>query len=245
MRRMRGEIKAGTLYGVGVGPGDPELMTLKALRVLKEADVIAAPVSKESSPASSSNALGVVKKNMSMEGKVILPLFFPMTKDEEAVKASRRAGAEEIAERLKEGDDVAFVTLGDPMLYSTFSYLVPLVKGLVPGAGISAVPGVNSFSAAAARALTPLAESGEKVIIIPASYGKEELRRWLKEFDTIVLMKVKRDMDSLVNILDEEGLADKALFASRVGWDKEEVVAGIRGLEGRDLDYFSMVIVRR
>lgn len=238
--------RAGTFYGVGVGPGDPELMTLKALRVLKEAKVIAAPVSKGSAH-NGSNALAVVKKNLSLEGKTVLDLLFPMTKDEAVLRESRMEAASKIAGRLRDGDDVVFVTLGDPLLYSTFSYLIPFVSELSPLSAVRAVPGVNSFSAAVSRAVIPLAESGGKVIIVPAAYDNGDLRTWLKEFETVVLMKVSGGggMDPLIEILTEEGLADKALFASRIGMEGEEVVTGIRGLRGKKTDYFSMVIVRR
>lgn len=235
----------GIFYGVGVGPGDPELMTVKSVRVLEKVPVIAVPRSAGTSKDGVSNALTVVKKAVALEGKEVMELLFPMTKDEAALRSSREAAASKIVERLKSGLEVAFITLGDPMLYSTFSYLVPFVKEKLPGAPVKVVSGVTSFSAAAASCVRPLAESGEKVLIVPASYSPEDLREWLTTFDTVVLMKVNKTMGKLVDLLIEAGLGEKAFFASRVGWADEEVITDIRSLKGREPDYFSMVIVKR
>lgn len=235
----------GTLYGVGVGPGDPELMTLKAVNVIKAADVIAVPRSKEGSNGAGSRALDIVRNGMGLDGKELLDLYLPMTKERAALKASRGEAAAKVAERLEIGHDVAFITIGDPMIYSTFSYLVPLIKGLLAGVTVRVVPGVSSFSAAASVACRPIAETDEKVIIVPAAYDTGELKGWLKSFDTVVLMKVNRKIDDLVGLLIEEGVADNTFFASKVGMDGEEIVTDIKGLKGTSPDYFSMIIVKR
>jgi precorrin-2/cobalt-factor-2 C20-methyltransferase len=236
--------KYGTFYGVGVGPGDPELLTVKAINVLKAADVIAVPVSKEGS-GGAGRALSIVEKGVGLNGKEILELYLPMTRDMSALKTSRDEAAARVAGRLNEGHDVAFITVGDPMIYSTFSYLIPCVRGLVPGVEVRVVPGVSSISAAASVACRPLAESNEKVIIVPAAYEIDELRGWLKAFDTVILMKVNRKMDELVKVLEEAGVADNTFFAENVGMDGEEVVTDIKGLKGKRADYFSMIIVKR
>lgn len=242
------ENPAGIFYGVGVGPGDPDLMTIKALKVLKGSAVLAVPRSADSSPEGLSQALSIVKKAVDLEGKEILELLFPMTKDRDVLREARKAAALAIAERLKRGQDVCFITLGDPMLYSTFSYLMPFIREALPGADIKAVPGVTSFSAASSAAVLPLAESDEKVIIIPAAYDIGEVRKAIDRLSgagTIVLMKVNRVMDALIAMLSEARLADKALFVSRAGWPGEEIVTGIKSLKGRKLDYFSIVIIKK
>lgn len=235
--------KAGIFYGIGVGPGDPELMTMKAAKVLTNAKVIAVPRSADSS-SEGSVALSIVRKAVDINGKELLELLFPMTKDKDRLAESRKEAAGLISDRLKKGEDVAFITLGDPMLYSTFSYLIPLVKEL-SGADVKSIPGVTSFSAAASIAALPLAESKEKVIIIPAAYDIEEIRGLIGSFDTMVLMKVHKIMDRLIDLLIELGIADKAFFVSRAGWPGEEIVSDIRTIKGRKLDYFSTVIVKR
>lgn len=236
---------AGTFYGVGVGPGDPELMTVKALNVLKGCPVIAVPRSSDSSSDGLSQAFSIIKKTVDLDGKKVMELLFPMTKDREALRASRERAASMVAEELKKGNDVAFITLGDPMLYSTFSYLVPFITGILPGAKVRVIPGVTSFSAAVSEAVIPLAESNERVIIIPAAYDIEEVKEAFGTFETVVLMKVNNIFDRLIDLLTDIGLADKAVFVSRVGWPEQEIVRDIKSLKGRKLDYFSMVIVKK
>lgn len=236
--------KTGVFYGVGVGPGDPELLTVKAVRVLEGASVIAVPRSQDSTTDPQGHALSIVKKALSLDGKEILELPLPMTKDKALLAGSRAKAAAKIAGRLSEGKDVAFITLGDPMLYSTFSYLVPFVKDALPHADVRVVPGVTAFSAAAATARAPIAEAHEKVVIVPASYGAGDVKKLLVDFDTIVLMKVHKAMDSLIDLLTEEGLADRAFFVTKVGWPEEEIVTDVRTLKGKKLDYFSMLFIK-
>ncbi|MBI1910471.1 MAG: precorrin-2 C(20)-methyltransferase [Deltaproteobacteria bacterium] len=242
---IKEKIKTGTLYGVGVGPGDPELMTMKAFKVLSSSGAVAVPRASDSSSDGMSQALLIVKKAIDLNDKKILQLLFPMTKDKAVLKESRQKAVEEIAEELKAGQDVAFITLGDPMLYSTFSYLVPLLKEILPEAEVKTIPGVTSFSAGMSSAALPLAESNEKVIIIPAAYDVEEVKEHLKSFDTLVLMKVNRIFDKLLDLLVELGLEENSIFISRVGWPEEKIVTDIKSLKGQKLDYFSMVIVKR
>lgn len=238
--------KVGTFYGVGVGPGDPELLTLKALRVINSAGAIAVPIAKEGTGATRSRAFKVIEQEAELVGTEVLELYLPMTRDSDVLLSSRSEAAALVADRLSAGADVVFITIGDPMLYSTFSYLVPLVQASVPEADVQVIPGVSSINAAAAASSVPLAESGERVLVVPAAYSIEELRRWLDEFDTIVLMKIFRKIDELVELLIDSGRAESSVFVSKVGWPDEEVVMDIRNLpkKGRP-DYFSMLIVRR
>lgn len=237
--------KTGVFYGVGVGPGDPELLTVKAVRVLEGSSVIAVPRSKDSSTDPQGHALSIVKKAVRLDGKEVLELPLPMTRDTGLLDRSRAEASARISKELRAGKDVAFITLGDPMLYSTFSYLVPFVKKTLPQADVRVVPGITAFSAVASRACTPVAEAHEKVVIVPASYGAGDVKRLLPDFDTIVLMKVHKAMDGLIDLLAEEGLADKALYATKVGWPDEEIVRDIKTLKGKKLDYFSMLIIKK
>lgn len=236
---------SGTFYGVGVGPGDPELLTVKAVNVLKGADVIAVPRSSDSSSDGLSQALLIAKQAIDLEGKELMELLFPMTKDKEALKSTRREAGAKVASALNSGRTVAFITLGDPMFYSTFSYLVPFVRELAPGAPVKVVPGITSYSAAVSTALVPLAEADEKVMIVPAAYDIDEVRGLLDSFDTLVLMKVNRIFDRILDLLVSKGLDDKAFFVSRAGWPEEKVVSDIKSLRGAKLDYFSTLIVKK
>lgn len=238
-------LKTGRLYGVGVGPGEAELITIKAARVITDSPVIAIPKSADSSADGRSKALVIVEQLISLDGKEIIELDFPMTRDKDALAASRRKAAGAIAAHLKAGRDVAFITLGDPLFYSTFGYLVPFVRQEAPGAPIEAVPGVTSFCASAAAALMPIAEAGESVAVIPAAYNMDEVRAALAGFDTVILMKVNKTIDRVVDLLIETGLERKAVFVSRAGWPQERVVTDIASLKRESLDYFSLIIIRK
>ena len=235
-------LKVGTFYGVGVGPGDPELLTLKAINVIRGAGALAVP---RSEAGSESVALAIVRKAVDIDSKELVELPFPMTKDPSALLASRRQAATLISKRLERGADVAFITLGDPLLFSTFSYLVPFVKELSPGSQVRSVPGVTSFSAAASRLALPLAETDERVIIIPAAYELQKVREAIGAAETIVLMKVNRAIDALIELLREAGLLERSTLVSRVGWPEEEVITDLAGLAGKRLDYFSTIIVKK
>lgn len=234
---------AGIFYGIGVGPGDPELLTLKAFKVLSDSETIAVPRA-SSDGDGTSQALQIVKKALDVNGKDILELHFPMTKDREVLMSSRREAALRIADKLKT-TDVAFITLGDPMLYSTFSYLVPFLKEAVPDLKVKVIPGITSFCAASSALALPLAESDEKVIIIPAAYDMESVKEAIAVADTVVLMKVNRSFDRILDLLISLGISEKAFFITRAGWPGEEVVTDIKTLKGRKLDYFSTLIVRK
>lgn len=234
--------KLGKLYGIGVGPGDPELLTLKAMRVLKEVDVVAIPKSKEESD---SIALSIVKGAVDLSKKETLELMFPMTKDKEVLRKAREEAAVAICDRLKAGKDVACITLGDPMFYSTFSYLIPLFRKRVPEAEIEIVPGISSVMASAAVTVMPLTEADERLAVIPATYESDKIRHILETFDTVVLMKVNRVLDKIIGLLEELGLKEKAVFIERCGGDNQRVVRDLESLKGEKLDYLSMVIVKK
>jgi precorrin-2/cobalt-factor-2 C20-methyltransferase len=235
-------VKAGIFYGVGVGPGDPELITIKAVNVLKASAVIAVP---RSSDKGTSRALEIIKGMLDFKGKELLELPFPMTKDREELASSRRQAASLVAERLSKGQDVAFITLGDPLVFSTFSYLIPFVRELAPLSGIKAVPGVTSFSAAASLLSMPLAETDERVIIVPAAYELEKVSQALLSADTVVLMKVNRAIDAIIGLIEDAGLAGKSFFVSKAGWPEEEIVTDLMKIKGTKPDYFSMIIIRK
>lgn len=236
------ELRTGILYGIGVGPGDLELLTLKAVSALKSADVIAIPKSKEESD---SIALSIVKGVVDIANKETLELMFPMTKDKEILKKAREGAAAAIAERLSNGKNVACITIGDPLFYSTFSYLIPLIGKMAADAEIKIIPGISSVMASAAAAVMPLVEADERLAVIPAIYGQEKLRDILHDFDTVVLMKVNKVLDNVIGLLGEFGLKDKAVFVERCGQESQRVVRNLDSLKGEKLDYLSMVIVKK
>ena len=235
---------AAKLYGVGVGPGDPELLTLKAKRVLEQVSVIAAPQARS---GGRSLALEVIKDVIDISGKDMLSLTFPMNKEMAGLIEYWQEAKNSVMKYLLKDISVAFVTMGDPMFHSTFIYLMDAVlKGegdIVPSVEI--VPGVSSLHCATASAGIPLASSHERVAILPATYKPELIRQALIDFDTVVFMKVYKVIDMVISILKELNLCDNAVFITRAGWPDEEVVREIESLKGEKLDYFSLIIVRK
>ena len=231
----------GCLYGVGVGPGDPELLTLKAQRILQAVPLICVP---QAETSSDSYALNIVRQFLDLEKQEIMLVRFPTNDEEGAGRAWCRA-AEVLAERLQQGQDAAFITEGDPMLFGTFSYVLESMRSRYPELPVEVVPGVTSVTAAAAAALTPLVSHGQSLAILPAAYGIDSLRHAVANHDTVVLMKVNRTLIKAMAELGDLGLADKSVYVKRASTDHEEVVRDLGKLAGEKLDYFSLLIIRK
>jgi precorrin-2/cobalt-factor-2 C20-methyltransferase len=227
----------GVLYAVGVGPGDPELLTLKAVRVLREADVIAVPKGREEGR---SMALSIIEKAVPLNGKEIIELHFPMVK--ELSPEALQPQAERVLSLVREKKDVAFVTLGDPTLYSTFFHLYESILRIDGRIRAEIIPGVSSINASAARAGISLALAKEKVAILPAIYAKD-LKDLLKGFETVVFMKPGSVLAELKNVLVEMGLFKNAVLVSKVGFSDEEVKP-FSEVSETEASYFSTLIVR-
>ena len=231
--------KMGTLYGVGIGPGDPELLTLKAARVIGAVPVIAVPVAR---PGGRSYALEIVAGMLRPEQE-ILQLLFPMLKDVDAKASYRRAAAESVLTALRTGREVAFLTEGDPLFHSTFIYLL---AELPAGTPLEVVPGISSVNAAAAQTQLPLVNAGQRLAILPVTFEDEAaLRETLCAFDTIVLMKFHRDLDRLLDLLDELGLTEYAVIVERASHPDARVIRDVRSVRGESVHYLSLMIVRK
>ncbi|OGW24046.1 MAG: precorrin-2 C(20)-methyltransferase [Nitrospirae bacterium GWB2_47_37] len=242
----------GKLYVIGVGPGDPELLTLKAVRVLREVPCICVPKGREEG---NSLALSIVQKarieGLTLEGKEIIEAHFPMRKTRNNQESENceldtkwQETIETVYSRLNKGIDMAFITIGDPTIYSTFFYLYDKLLELNPELNIEIVPGVSSINTAAAKAGMSLALADEKIAILPATYT-EDIKETLERFDTIVLMKVHKVFGNVAKILSETGLTDKAVYISRAGMDDERIFRNIRDIKESDLDYFSLMIIKK
>ncbi len=215
----------GRFYNVGVGPGDPSLITLKALRILQSVEVIAYPVSgaeRESIALSVINGLTGEAGRPLTEGKRLLPLFFPMVRDSAVMAEAHSTVAQQVYGELSVGRDVAFVTLGDPSLYSTGGYLTGYLKGMDPGVAVETVPGITSYSAAAAAAGVSLGDGNEKLAVVPATAGEEVLREVARLFENVAILKAHRQLDVLERLLDEEGFA-RTVLAGNVGMAGEVI----------------------
>jgi precorrin-2/cobalt-factor-2 C20-methyltransferase len=233
----------GKLYGVGVGPGAPDLMTVRAVNVLKQVDVIAIP---RRSEFDASVAWGIAEPMVgAVEGQERLYLNFPMVKDPSILRPAWDIAFTKILERLKQGKSVAFIAEGDPFIYSTFIYLYHEAVERWPGVEIEVVPAVSSIQAVPALVGMPLADGQERIAILPATYGTEDLKQVFQNFDTTILMKVGKVMPEIVEALESEGLLDRAVYVSRGTMDRQKVVTDLRSIKNDRCDYFSMVVVRK
>ncbi|MCD8050248.1 MAG: precorrin-2 C(20)-methyltransferase [Clostridiales bacterium] len=224
----------GILYGVGVGPGDPELLTVKAVRLLRSADVIAAP----DSGGESRTALNIVKAYI--EDKPVLLCPTPMTRDRETLDRAWEDNAAQICALLEQGKQVVFVTLGDPTVYSTYFYLHRRV--LARGYRAEIVPGVPSFCAAAAKLGVPLCESSQRLLVVPASHG--DLTDSLNVDANKVLMKAGRQLEPLKETLRQRGEMENASLVVNCGLPGEQVWPSFAQAEG-ETGYFSLVLLRQ
>ena len=231
----------GCLFGVGVGPGDPELLTLKALRIVQEVPVVCVP---QSDTQTDSYALTIVRQFLDPKRQDILRLPFPID-DPKGAAAVWRNAAETLAELLYKGGDVAFITEGDPMLYSTFSYVLDGIRSAHPGIQVEIVPGVSSIMAAAASSGIALASHGQRLAVLPAVYGIDDLSEAIANYDTIVLMKVNRTLVQALANLENLGLADKTIYVRRASTSMERVVRDVGQLADEDMDYFSLLIIKK
>lgn len=235
------ERKWGRFYGVGVGPGDPELLTVKACQLLRRVPVVCVP---QSNPNEAGYTWLIIQSYVDPSKQEVTHLRFPMTRDADQLAACWSEAADRIGQRLSAGKDCAFVTEGDPMLYSTFVHVYRSLVARFPQVEVEVLPGVSSILAAAARARVPLADGDERIAILPATASPESLELALTNFDTIVLLKVNRSIHSLVVLLRKHNLVDKAILVSKVTSPQEQVVP-LADLKERELEYMSLIIVRK
>jgi len=230
----------GTLFAVGAGPGDPELITLKAVRVLGQTPVVFAA---SSSKNDYSLALSIVSPHLRPDTPVVR-LPFPMTRDRRVLEAAWLANATLVLEHLRTGRDAAFVTLGDPVTYSTYQYLSRTLRAVEPDVPLAIVSGVSSIQAASAAAGRGLAESGENLLVLSGVDSPERLRRSLEIADNAVILKAYRTFPQLKALLCEMGLADKAVLVSRCGLDGQAVHQGLSNCPDKP-PYFSLILVKK
>jgi precorrin-2/cobalt-factor-2 C20-methyltransferase len=235
--------RLGKLYGVGVGPGAPDLVTLRAISVLRRCPVLALP---RSTDFGASVAWSIVRDHVEgVEGQERLPLTFPMSKEPDRVRPFVERAAQTIVAHLRDGKDVAFVTEGDASLFSTFGYVRALASDAIPGLDVEVVPAVSSVLAVPAVAGIPLADGQQRIAIIPATYGVEDLVDLLGRFDTVVLMKLGGEMPTIIDALTRTGLLDNAVYVAKATMTQQRIVRDLRDVGTERGDCFAMVIVTR
>lgn len=236
------ENRTGKLFGVGVGPGDPELLTLKACKILSRVAVIFVP---QKSEESESFALAIIASQVNDAEKKVTGLVFPMLRDEKQLAPYWEKAAETIWQHLENGEDCAFINLGDPLIYGTFLRVLSTIQDRHPQVEVEIVPGVSSLNAAAAAVIFPLAANNERLAIISAEREETFIRETLKNFDTVVIFKVNMIFNKLMAVLEDMDLVDKCVYVRRCSTKEQKIIRDIRKLKGVKLDYFSILLVRR
>ena len=226
----------GKLYGVGVGPGDPELLTLKALRLIKENEVIAVPGKEIQASVAYQIVKGAYEE---LDEKTLIPVAMPMTKDPQVLKANHDKAADQVESYLKEGKNVVFLTLGDTTVYSTYLYVHKRI--LERGYEAEIVSGITSFCAVAARLNMGLVEADQPLHVIPATYKAQEMDEILKLPATKVLMKTGKKMKQVKESIEKSG--QKAVMIENCGMPSEKIYRSSEEIP-EDSGYYSLIIVK-
>ena len=223
----------GTLYGIGVGPGDPRLMTYLAVDTIKRCPVIAVPADGKGKAVAYKIASGIVED---LDAKECLNLSTPMTKDKAILDAAYQTAADTIIEQLEQGKDVACLTLGDPTIYSTYIYIHRLVKA--KGYETEIVNGISSFCAVSAKLGDSLVDRSEQLHVIPSTYDIED---GLKLPGTKVLMKAASKMPIVKETLKRNNL--KGAMIENCGMPEEHIYHGVDEIPDQ-ASYYSIIVVK-
>lgn len=229
----------GKLYGIGVGPGDSELITVKGARLIGEADIIITPKTEKKD---GSVALNIAKPYIQSHTEIV-PVVFPMNLNDEWSNAWEDA-QKIIASYLDDGKDVIFLTLGDPMFYSTYMYVYRLADEA--GYEIETVPGITAFCAIGSHLGYPIVEDEEILTVIPATASEEKIDAALAASDDAVIMKVYKRFPKIQALLKKHDMADNAVMISRIGLDDELVHKGLADLDPETpLNYLSTILTKK
>lgn len=227
---------SGKLIGLGVGPGDPELLTVKALRIIRESDIIAVPGNDIKASVAYQIVKGVYDE---LDTKNLIPVAMPMTKDPAVLESNHKIAADNIEKYLKEGKQVAFLTLGDPTVYSTYLYVHKRI--LERGYEAQIISGITSFCAVAARLNMGLVEMAEPLHVIPATYNAEEMDRILELPGTKVLMKTGKKMKQVKESILRSG--QNAVMIENCGMPSEKVYETADEIPD-EAGYYSLIIIK-
>ena len=233
--------KTGTLYGIGVGPGDPELITVKSARILHQVDVIFAASSTKNDY---SLAVSIARHHIREETPVIM-LPFPMTKDREEAQTAWKSNAAAIIESLEQGKNAAFITLGDSMTYSTYGYVLKYIQAAAPHIRIETIPGITSYQAAAARLNTPLVEGEESLLVMSGVKGGNRLREFCGKPENVVFLKAYRNVKDISLALEETGLSENSVAITHCGLPEEEIIRDLSQLNDKPPGYWTLIIAKR
>ena len=226
-------------YGIGTGPGDSSLVTVKAVNTFKILDILYTPEPKK---GTESLALSIVKEYIP-DTVEIKQRHFPMSSDSVEKMAAWDKAAEEIEADVKSGKNVGFVTLGDPMIYSTYVYVM---ERLLDKIEVETIPGISSFSNIASNQNFPLVMDTDPLIVIPCTMDEEKIDVALQTYDCMVLMKVYKNFRQIIEKLEKYDLIDSAILVSNSSQDREVVYKDLRDVHLKEkISYFSTILVNK
>lgn len=234
-------MKYGKLYGIGIGPGDPDLITVKGARIISKCRHIFVPKAKTHTKSLALEiSASYIDKNADVH-----ELLFPMTSDHDELNAKWNAAAKTIAQTLTRGSDACFLTLGDPLLYSTYIYLIRSLKNIDAGIEIETIPGIMALNAAAAITGFYLGEGKQNLTIVPTADDLDAVKKALLSPGTVVLMKIGKRLPAILDLLEDAGAIDDAVFVSRAGQKDQHVETDLKKLKNADdkAGYMSIILV--
>ena len=234
-------MKIGTLHGIGVGPGDPELLTLKAVKILNRVDMVFAASSTKNDH---SLAVNIASQYLRKDVPVKL-LGFPMTLEKKELISAWGKNAQQVIDVLKKGQNAAFLTLGDPMTYSTFGYLMQTIKEMDSDIAVKIIPGITSFQAGAAAAGKVLTEAEESFTVISGALGAKNLKQVINHSDNVVILKVYKNYKEIMDTLDNLDLKKNATLISRCGLKGEEIIYDLEQRSDAVPPYFSLLLINK
>lgn len=233
--------KHGTLYGIGVGPGDPDLIPVKAVGILKRVDVIFAA---SSSKNNHSRAVNIARPYIPVSTRLQL-LPFPMCKDKAEKAAAWARHASSILAALEEGQDAAFLTLGDPLTYATYGYILKSMQALAPYVRMVTVPGISSFQAAAARVNIPLVEGNESLTVVSGIEGGGCIRKLAAGVDNLVIMKAYKNVGDITAALAESGRLETSVGIVNCCLENEKIIEDVRELNSNPPGYWTLILSKK
>ncbi len=238
-RKVNDKKCMGKLYGVGVGPGDPSMLTLKAVEVLQSVDVIFQAIGKNSSESISASVVNAVPQCNALREDLV----FSMSRSLEERALMWQKNGKRVIQELEKGKNVAFVTIGDPLIYSTYTYLLAEVKKMLPQLSVETIPGITSFQYSASKVNQPLVEDLESFLVLP-TWNEEALdHELIKKADRIVCLKSYHSRDAIIDSLEEHN-KEIMLYAEKVGLPEEAILSDSNAIKKREKQYLSHIIAK-
>ena len=228
-----------TLYGISVGTGDPELITVKALRILQNSQIVAFPSGIDNRPGTAQSIIS----GWLQPHQQTLPLEFPYVRDSQTLHQAWDAAARQVGAYLQQGIDVSFACLGDLSFYGTFTYLAQTLQQLYPQIKIVTVPGVCSPMAIASALGIPLTVNRQRLAILPAIYGIEELSTALDWAEVVVLLKVNSVYRQVWQVLQQRDLLNSSWIVEKATFPEQKIYSNLSNYPQLDLSYFSIMLI--